>query len=76
MFLQGYRNREIFIATQAPIKESIEDFWRMIWEYECYVLVMLVNVEEDEQVRNLFALSFTVFLFGSRFTYNQICMDR
>ena len=50
LLLQGYRSREIFIATQAPMKESVEDFWRMIWEYECYVIVMLLNEEEDEEV--------------------------
>ncbi|CAB3999896.1 receptor-type tyrosine- phosphatase S-like isoform X10, partial [Paramuricea clavata] len=52
-FIDGYRNREIFIATQAPLKESVEDFWRMIWEYECYVLIMLLNEREDDEFQFL-----------------------
>jgi protein tyrosine phosphatase len=58
LLLQGYRNREIFIATQAPLKESIEDFWRLIWEYECYVLIMLLNEREDDEVRCLVTFTF------------------
>lgn len=52
VYFQGYRNREIFITTQAPLKRLLEEFWRMIWEYECYVLVMLANLVEDDEVRN------------------------
>ena len=52
-FIDGYRSREIFIATQAPMKESVEDFWRMIWEYECYVLIMLLNEQEDDKFQFL-----------------------
>ena len=28
----------------------MEDFWRMMWEYQCGCIVMLCQLEEDGQV--------------------------
>jgi len=33
-----------YIATQSPMEETISDFWQMIWEQGC---VVIVNLEED-----------------------------
>ena len=35
-----------FISTQGPKRETIEDFWRMIDEHGCNVIVMLCNINE------------------------------
>lgn len=36
-----------FINTQAPIPNSINDFWRMVWENNCSLIVMLTKLEEN-----------------------------
>lgn len=37
------------IATQAPIEETIEDFWRMVWENNVPCIVMLTNFFESDR---------------------------
>ena len=47
---QGYRLRNAYIAAQAPLQETVSDFWRMIWEFKSKAIVMLCNFEESGQV--------------------------
>uniref|UniRef100_A0A4X1V517 Receptor-type tyrosine-protein phosphatase epsilon n=1 Tax=Sus scrofa TaxID=9823 RepID=A0A4X1V517_PIG len=48
-FIDGYRQKDYFIATQGPLAHTVEDFWRMIWEWKCHAIVMLTEVQEREQ---------------------------
>lgn len=48
---KGYRQKDYFIATQGPLAHTVEDFWRMVWEWKCHTVVMLTEVQEREQVR-------------------------
>ena len=38
---QGYKSSTEYIATQTPLKETINDFWRMVWEQNVDIIVML-----------------------------------
>lgn len=47
----SYSNRR-YIATQAPIPQTFEDFWRVIWEQDVGVIVMLTAESEGGQVKS------------------------
>ena len=47
---QGYRQRDAFIITQAPMTSTTGDFWKMIWEQKSAAIVMLTELEEDGKV--------------------------
>lgn len=42
---------ERYICTQAPLPSTCDDFWRMCWEQDCRVIVMLCNLTERKKVR-------------------------
>ncbi|XP_020952518.1 receptor-type tyrosine-protein phosphatase F isoform X16 [Sus scrofa] len=49
-FLDGYRQQKAYIATQGPLAESTEDFWRMLWEHNSTIVVMLTRLREMGRV--------------------------
>lgn len=49
--IQSYRRQKAFIATQGPLARTVVDFWRMIRQYKCPVIVMLTELVEKGQVR-------------------------
>lgn len=48
--LQGYTHPQEFIATQGPLKKTLEDFWRLVWEQQVRVIVMLTVGMENGRV--------------------------
>lgn len=47
----SYSNRR-YIATQAPIPQTFDDFWRVVWEQDARVIVMLTAESEGGQVKS------------------------
>ncbi|XP_047241250.1 receptor-type tyrosine-protein phosphatase S-like isoform X31 [Girardinichthys multiradiatus] len=45
-FIDGYRQQRAYIATQGPLAETTEDFWRMLWEHNSTIVVMLTKLRE------------------------------
>uniref|UniRef100_A0A3B4A4B9 protein-tyrosine-phosphatase n=1 Tax=Periophthalmus magnuspinnatus TaxID=409849 RepID=A0A3B4A4B9_9GOBI len=48
--VQGYDDEEqAYIATQGPTVNTVGDFWRMVWQERCPIIVMITNLEEKNE---------------------------
>ena len=45
-FVEGYRAQRRFIAAQGPLPETVVDFWRMVWEHNVHLIIMVTNLQE------------------------------
>ncbi|XP_072516603.1 receptor-type tyrosine-protein phosphatase C isoform X4 [Salminus brasiliensis] len=48
-FIEGYKESNKYIAAQGPKEETIGDFWRMIWEQQTSIIVMVTRCEEGNK---------------------------
>ncbi|KPP63943.1 hypothetical protein Z043_117755 [Scleropages formosus] len=48
---EGYHRSNHFIATQGPKQETVYDFWRMVWQENCFSIVMITKLVEVGRVK-------------------------
>ncbi|XP_071376465.1 receptor-type tyrosine-protein phosphatase C isoform X2 [Centroberyx affinis] len=50
-FIDGFKECKKYIAAQGPKDETVSDFWRMIWEQQSSIIVMVTRCEEGNRVK-------------------------
>ncbi|KZC07125.1 Receptor-type tyrosine-protein phosphatase T [Dufourea novaeangliae] len=50
-YIDGYKKEKCYIATQGPKPNTVNDFWRMIWQEETLIICMLANVVETGKTK-------------------------
>ncbi|KAL4227547.1 hypothetical protein ACF0H5_012990 [Mactra antiquata] len=49
-YITGYkRSKQIYIATQSPLVNTVDDFWRMIWEQQTRAILMINPVTQHSK---------------------------
>ncbi|XP_077528731.1 tyrosine-protein phosphatase 10D-like isoform X2 [Haemaphysalis longicornis] len=48
-FVKGYNAEREYIAAQGPNALTVNDFWRMIWEHDVKIIIMLTQLVEGNK---------------------------
>lgn len=64
------------IAAQGPLRETVSDFWQMVFQRKVKVIVMLTELKSGDQVSTVF-LHFSVitFILCSWITYVMATLE-
>lgn len=54
VWIQGGGSERDFICTQGPLQNTLPDFWRMVWEQNVRIIVMVTSLKQKHTVRPLF----------------------
>lgn len=50
-YIPGYKHGKEYIATQGPLPETRNDFWKMVLQQKCPIIVMLTQCNERRRVK-------------------------
>uniref|UniRef100_A0A5S6R1C6 protein-tyrosine-phosphatase n=1 Tax=Trichuris muris TaxID=70415 RepID=A0A5S6R1C6_TRIMR len=46
-YVDGYKHKNAYIVCQGPTANSVVDFWRMVWQEKCVLIVMVTTIIEE-----------------------------
>ncbi|XP_033730530.1 receptor-type tyrosine-protein phosphatase mu-like, partial [Pecten maximus] len=90
-FIDSVEERNVYVATQGPLRYTIDDFWRMVWTLNSGKIVMLTNLVESQKTKcekywpdkmdQMSTKTFNITLnrerdYGSHIVRNVTLMDR
>lgn len=50
-YMDGYKQKNAFIAAQGPLPKTFSDFWHMIWEEQVQTIVMTTRTVERGRLK-------------------------
>ncbi|KAL5017004.1 hypothetical protein ScPMuIL_006593 [Solemya velum] len=50
-YIDGYDRDKAYVAAQGPVDHTQKDFWRMVWQLNSGIIVMLTNPSESGQMK-------------------------
>ncbi|KAI1295768.1 Receptor-type tyrosine-protein phosphatase T [Halotydeus destructor] len=56
--IDGYKQDGRYIATQGPKSNTLADFWRMVWQNDARIVIMLANLVEEGKV-SIFSVKYS-----------------
>ncbi|KAJ2158734.1 phosphotyrosine-specific ptp2-like protein [Coemansia sp. RSA 552] len=68
----AYFDGPLYIATQGPLPETVNDFWRMVWEDHVRVIVMLTKEVENARPK---CHHYWPARVGETATYGNLCVE-
>ena len=49
VFIQGYKHKRAFIVAEGPMQSTVRNFWKMVYDRNCAVVVMTLGLIERGQ---------------------------
>ncbi|XP_071485584.1 receptor-type tyrosine-protein phosphatase kappa-like [Diadema antillarum] len=48
-FMNTFTEKDVFVATQAPLPNTVVDMWRLVFDWKCPVIVMLNELDPTDK---------------------------
>ncbi|XP_075118447.1 receptor-type tyrosine-protein phosphatase alpha-like [Leptodactylus fuscus] len=65
VFVNSNSLDDVMVVTQLPMKETLEDFWSLVWDYNCTSVVMMHGAQDLQQIGSRFWPDKGVAHYGS-----------